>query len=205
VLLHRPGSGLSPEPIVFCRTQACRSLWPSAIMASSSRRAFIGHLVFAKAAEAGGDRMTPSRPPLTATPTAGNSGAPLEHLFTRRFARLEFGSRVGFASWNLLFSQMGPRWAGRSAGSGSEPWGPQPTPWPTAAPGGTRHRAGRGSSAPPLELRTHMAYHVSLGGVVPSVDQCVLQCVRGVFVVDSDAKRRKNSVFGALAPSGGRR
>jgi hypothetical protein len=26
----------------------------------------------------------------------------------------------------------------------------------------------------------------------------VLQCVRGVFVVDSDAKRRKNSVFGAL-------
>jgi hypothetical protein len=32
----------------------------------------------------------------------------------------------------------------------------------------------------------------------------LLQCVRGVFVVDSDAKRRKNSVFGALAPSGGR-
>jgi hypothetical protein len=32
----------------------------------------------------------------------------------------------------------------------------------------------------------------------------VLQCVRGVFVVDSDAIRRKNSVFGTLAPSGGR-
>jgi hypothetical protein len=32
----------------------------------------------------------------------------------------------------------------------------------------------------------------------------VLQCVRGVFVVDSDAKRRKNSVFGTLAPNGGR-
>jgi hypothetical protein len=26
----------------------------------------------------------------------------------------------------------------------------------------------------------------------------------GVFVVDSDAKRRKNSVFGTLAPNGGR-
>jgi hypothetical protein len=32
----------------------------------------------------------------------------------------------------------------------------------------------------------------------------VLQCVRGVFVVDSGATRRKNSVVGALAPSGGR-
>jgi hypothetical protein len=32
----------------------------------------------------------------------------------------------------------------------------------------------------------------------------VLQCVRGVFVVDSDAKRRNNSVLGTLAPSGGR-
>jgi hypothetical protein len=32
----------------------------------------------------------------------------------------------------------------------------------------------------------------------------VLQCVHGVFVVDSDAKRRKNSVFGTLAPNGGR-
>ena len=32
----------------------------------------------------------------------------------------------------------------------------------------------------------------------------VLQCVRGGFVVDSDAKRRKNSVFGTLAPNGGR-
>jgi hypothetical protein len=31
-----------------------------------------------------------------------------------------------------------------------------------------------------------------------------LQCVRGVFAVDSDAKRRRHSVSGALAPSGGR-
>jgi hypothetical protein len=47
-------------------------------------------------------------------------------------------SKVGFASWNLLFSQMGPRWAG----SGSGPWGPQPTPWPTAAPGGAGREGG---------------------------------------------------------------
>jgi hypothetical protein len=56
-----------------------------------------------------------------------------------RFVACGFGSKVGFTSWNRLFSQMGPRWAG----SGSEPWGPQPTPWPTAAPGG----AGRGGGA----------------------------------------------------------
>jgi hypothetical protein len=47
-------------------------------------------------------------------------------------------SKVGFTSWNLLFSQMGPRWAG----SGSEHWGPQPTPWPTAAPGGEKREGG---------------------------------------------------------------
>jgi hypothetical protein len=33
---------------------------------------------------------------------------------------------------------MGPRWAG----SGSEPWGPQPTPWPIAAPGGAGREGG---------------------------------------------------------------
>jgi hypothetical protein len=32
------------------------------------------------------------------------------------------------------------------AGSGSEPWGPRPTPWPTAHRGAWRRRAGRGSS-----------------------------------------------------------
>jgi hypothetical protein len=47
-------------------------------------------------------------------------------------------STVGFTSRNLLFSQMVPRWAG----SGSEPWGPQPTPWPTAAPGGAGREGG---------------------------------------------------------------
>jgi hypothetical protein len=35
---------------------------------------------------------------------------------------------------------MGPRWAG----SGSEPWGPQPTPWPAAARGAWRLAAQNG-------------------------------------------------------------
>jgi hypothetical protein len=55
----------------------------------------------------------------------------LSTWFTRRFVTLLGLEQSGFASWNLLFSQMGPGWAG----SGSEPWGPQPTPWPTAVPG----------------------------------------------------------------------
>ena len=42
---------------------------------------------------------------------------------------------------------------------------------------------------------------VPLSGVVPAV--CCSACGGGV-VVDSDAKRRKNSVFGTLAPNGGR-
>jgi hypothetical protein len=118
--------------------QRPRSLGPSAIVASSSRRVCIGYLVLAKAAEAGGDQTTASQPPLAATPMTGNSGgAPLEHLPSPTVCSgLE--SKVGFASWNLLFSQMGRRWAG----SGSGPWGPQPTPWPTAAPGGAGREGG---------------------------------------------------------------
>jgi hypothetical protein len=37
-----------------------------------------------------------------------------------------------------------------------------------------------------------------------SAKRALLQCVRGVFVVDSDAKTRKNALLGALAPNGGR-
>jgi hypothetical protein len=44
-----------------------------------------------------------------------------------QFVRAWMWSKVGFTSWNRLVPQMGPRWAG----SGSEPRGPQPTPWPT--------------------------------------------------------------------------
>jgi hypothetical protein len=57
-----------------------RSLWPAAVMTSSSRRACIGFVASVEAAEAGGDQTTPSWPPLTAAPVIGNSGAPLEHL-----------------------------------------------------------------------------------------------------------------------------
>ena len=55
-----------------------------------------------------------------------------------RLEVLRLAPPLGFSSRNLLFSQMGPRWAG----SGSEPRGPQPTPWPTAAPGGAGREGG---------------------------------------------------------------
>jgi hypothetical protein len=94
-------------------------------MASSARRVFIGYLVLAKAAEAGGDQTTPMRPPPTAIPMIGNAGAPLEHLLHPAVCKtVRMIAEIGFTSRNLFFSQMGLRWAG----SGSEPWGPQPTP-----------------------------------------------------------------------------
>jgi hypothetical protein len=83
----------------------------------------------------------------------GNSGAPLEHP-------------VGFTSRNLLFSQMGPRWAG----SGSEPWGPRPTPWPTAAPGGpgreggALHRPYPGPAPAPAPTRRRAACNLQPAG-----------------------------------------
>ena len=48
--------------------------------------------------------------------------------FTRRFVGTLGFEQSSFTSWNLLFSQMGPRWAG----SGSGPWlichpGPSPS------------------------------------------------------------------------------
>jgi hypothetical protein len=108
-------------------------------MTSSSRRVFIGYLVLAKAAKAGGNQKTPSRPPLTAVPMIGNSGAPLEHLVHPAVCEGLDVEQSGFTSWNLLFSQMGPRWAG----SGSGPRGPQQlNPWPTAAPGGAGREGG---------------------------------------------------------------
>jgi hypothetical protein len=61
----------------------------------------------------------------------------------RSFVTSVSGSRsspdpVSFTSWHLLFSQMGPG----GARSGSKPWAPPPTPWPTAAPGGGAGREG---------------------------------------------------------------
>jgi hypothetical protein len=116
-----------------------------------------------EAAEAGGDQTTPSRPPPTAIPMTGNSGAPLEHLVHPAVCKTmgsgaESASRLG----TDFFSQMGPRWAG----SGSEPWGPKPTPWPTAAPGG----AGREGGA------LHRPYFTSLRAVVsPALVACRLR------------------------------
>jgi hypothetical protein len=69
--------------------------------------------------------------------SAGSPGAPGSPGGLQDWS---LGAEIGFTSWDLLFSQMGPRWAG--SGSGSEPWGHQPTPWPTAAPGGEKREGG---------------------------------------------------------------
>ena len=55
-------------------------LWREEALWGLSLLSVIGHLIFAKTAEAGGDQKTPCRPSLTATSMIGNSGAPLEHL-----------------------------------------------------------------------------------------------------------------------------
>jgi hypothetical protein len=56
------------------RNGGCNNVAPSVCRPMGLRgcclvgRVFIGYLVLAKAAKAGGDQTTPSRPPLTATP-----------------------------------------------------------------------------------------------------------------------------------------
>jgi hypothetical protein len=100
-------------------------------MTSSSRRVFIGYLVLAKAAEAGGDQTTPSRPPPTAIPMMiGNSGAPLEHLVHPAVCKTvgviaEPASRLG----TYLFR----KWLGAGPGVPNPPPGP---PRRLAAQGG---------------------------------------------------------------------
>jgi hypothetical protein len=56
-----------------------------------------------------------------------------------------WSAKSAFASWNLepFFSHMGPR----GPRSGSGPWGPPPTHWPSAAPGGAG-REGRALHRP---------------------------------------------------------
>jgi hypothetical protein len=121
-------------------------------MASSSRRVFIGYLVLAKAARAGGSSLeatkrTPSRPPLTAVPVPmiGNSGAPRSGPpgspggFCEGLVGLgcgaESASRLGtyfFRKWS-----RGGRGPGASPGVTNPPPGPPP-PRRLAAQGGGR-------------------------------------------------------------------
>jgi hypothetical protein len=75
-----------------------------------------------------------------------------QHLVHPRFVKAWVSQSLTAKPRNLLFSHMGPR----GARSGSEPWGPPPTPWPTAAPGD----AGRG------------------GGALPRPYELVITCVR---------------------------
>jgi hypothetical protein len=62
-----------------------------------------------------------------------------------QFVRAWMWSKAGFTSWNLLFSQMGPRWAGSG---GASPGVPNPPPGPP------RRLAAQGGKG---ELRTALA------------------------------------------------
>jgi hypothetical protein len=117
-------------------------------MTSSSRRVCIGYLVLAKAARAGGDHTTPSQPPLAATPMAGNSGAPLEHLASVTACKPWVWEQSRLRVLEPTFFRKWGRAAEVAAGSGGGGLG-APT-HPLAHRGAWRRRAGRGSSAPPL-------------------------------------------------------
>jgi hypothetical protein len=71
----------------------------------------------------------------------GNSGAPLEHLVHPAVcSTLGFGAKRLHVVEPTFFRKWGR--GGRGPGAGSEPWGPQPAPWPTAAPGGEKREGG---------------------------------------------------------------
>jgi hypothetical protein len=113
-------------------------------MASSSRRVFIGYLVLAKAAKAGGDQTPISRPPQTAMPMIGNSGAPLEHLVHPAVCKT-----VGLEQSRLRVLE--PTFFANGAGVGGVRERALGSPTrPPAHRGAWRRGAGRGSSAPPL-------------------------------------------------------
>jgi hypothetical protein len=113
-------------------------------MASSSRRVFIGYLVLAKAAEGGGDQTTPSRPPPTAIPMIGNSGAPLEHLVHPAVCH---GLDVEQSRLHVLEPTF---FANGAEVGGARERALGPPTHPLAHRGAWRRRAGRESPAPPL-------------------------------------------------------
>ena len=61
-----------------------------------------------------------------------------QHLVHPRFVKAWVSQSLTAKPRNLLFSHMGPR----GARSGSGPWDPPPTPWPTAAPDGAGREGG---------------------------------------------------------------
>jgi hypothetical protein len=147
--------------------------WPAAIMASSARRVFIGYVVLAKAkaAEAGGDQTTPSRPPPTAIPMIDNSGAPLEHLLHPAVCKAvgmiaKSASRPGtyFLLSTFYFFR---KWDRGGEGPGASPGVPDPPPGPS------RRLAARGGKG---ELCTALAVN-SLGRFkTPSSRTIALLC-----------------------------
>ena len=88
--------------------------------------------------------MTPSRPPLTATPMSGNSGAPLEHLVHPAVcSTLGFGAKQLHVLKPTFFANGAEVGGVRERALGS------PT-HPLAHRGAWRRKTGRGSPAPPL-------------------------------------------------------
>jgi hypothetical protein len=125
--------------------------WPAAVMASSSRRVFIGYLVLAKSAKPGGWR----RPNDTQSATSNCSTHDpvtrrllLSTWLQSRLIRL----RVWEQSRLRVLEPTSSFFPANGAEGGREvrerPLGP-PT-HPLAHRGAWRRRAGRGSSAPPL-------------------------------------------------------
>jgi hypothetical protein len=116
-------------------------------MASSSRRVFIGYLVLAKAAKAGGDQKTSSRPPLTAVPMIGNSGAPLEHLVHPAVCE---AVSLGAESASRLGTYVFRKWGRGGRDPGASPGVPNPPPCP---PQRLAARGGKGELCTALKTR----------------------------------------------------
>jgi hypothetical protein len=139
--------------------------------------------------------MTPSRPSLTATPMTGNSGALLEHLASVAVCKtVGLGEKVGFASWNLLFSQMGPRWEAGGA-RGSEPWAPQPAPgppsahrgaWRLAARGGERGGGGGGGAGGGAPMHRQCTTLTRPLPLLTQLTHCALRAAAAASASDSD-------------------
>jgi hypothetical protein len=101
-------------------------------------------------------------------------------------------AEIGFASRNLLFSQMGPRWAG----PGSEPWPGVPNP----PPGPPRRLAAQGGKG---ELCTALTRNCPLSLSPPQH-----QSTRDPRPEDREQRKPRNAVFflalpGASGPPGG--
>jgi hypothetical protein len=92
-----------------------------------------------------------------------------QHLVhPQQFVGAWMWSKVGFASWNLLFSQMGPR----GARSGSEPCPPPRPPRPPPGPGPPRRLAAQGGKGERCSVALYRLCRPS-----PLNTVCLVPCV----------------------------